>query len=136
MAAGNSAERKGFLAGLLVLIAGVTWLVNAPSMFFEPVTLFPRIAIPVLLTVGFAGCLARVKALAFLGWIGLGCFILLALATAIPGEDYTLGGPNPPNMVSGLYVLLRLLLFLAIAVAIVISFRRLRVPRKNADVSR
>jgi hypothetical protein len=125
MAVDQSRKRNAFIGGLLLLIVGVTCLLNFRSMFYEPLNLWPRIAIPILLAVGFVGSVLRAKSLLLLGWIGSGLFLLIVIGSAIPGEDYRLAGVTAPNMPSGAYVLFRLLFLLAVAVSLMICFRHL-----------
>src|SRR5262249_35819084 len=118
------------LGCLLVLIAATALLLNIPGLFFEPLKLWARIGAPILLAAGFIGALLRNKPLRFIGWAGIACLIVLFLGTLMPGEDYTLGGPNDPPMaaphlVSGAYVVYRLVGFSALSVALIICFHRL-----------
>jgi len=109
-----------------LLVLGMTCILNIPAMFFEPIALGFRIAIPAFLLVGFAGALRRSKPLRFVGWIAIAYGSLYLLAVAAPGEDYTLGySSSGPQFVSGWLVLGRFGLFLALALAMGIVFWRL-----------
>jgi hypothetical protein len=127
-------QRKWLLGVLLVLIAGVTCLLNLQSMFFEPVGPWVRIAIPILLSVGFVGSVLGNKSLRLVGWVAIALCALFLLTGAAPGEDYTLGGPDSPagpspHFVSGWLVLCRVAVFLALVVSLIVCFKSLaRMP--------
>jgi hypothetical protein len=115
------------LSMLLFLTAAATGILNWPPLFYEPLTLAPRVAIPALLLAGYVGVLFRSKLLRLAGWVGIVFFTAIVLVTAIPGEDYVLSAPTPDST-NGWWVLIRFGALMAIAVALMLCMRRLTKP--------
>ncbi len=128
-------EHRSLLFGVFVfLVVIVAVALNLPQLSFEPLKSWVGIAVPALLLLGLLGSAFNSKPLRLAGWIGLGYFVLVVLATAVPGEDYVLGGPKDvevPRQMSGVYVLLRLVLMSMIAIALIICFRKLAGPNPD-----
>jgi hypothetical protein len=116
-------------------VAVVTLTLNLSQLFFfEPLHLWVRIGVPVLLVTGFLGSVLRSKSLRFVGWIGICYFVPYALTGSIPGEDYRFGGPgyppitNAPHLVGWLPIFWRLALMLLLSASLIVCFRKLAVP--------
>jgi len=75
-----------------------------------------------LLLIGFIGALLRMRFLLLVGKISSWIFILYAIADVPDPEDLRMTGTQYP---SGAYVLVRVVLLSALAIALFICFRRL-----------
>ena len=123
MAARNRKQRNLLLGALLFLTAGVTTLLNVPQLFFEPLFMWARVGIPILLVIGLVGTFLELRLLRLAGWMGIGLFVLVVLVTAIPGEDFTFGSSNPPVAVNGWFLFVRLLALVAVALLMAVCFK-------------
>jgi hypothetical protein len=137
MIAAHTKGRRSLLIGFCLLIVSVSVILNVPSLFFEPVHLWFRVALPTVLCLGFVGSIWRVNFLRIVGWIGVAWFTLLVIGTTFPGDDYLSGGPEGPSLtaprfVSERYIEWRFLLLMVLAVVLAILFQRLgKVSAKN-----
>jgi hypothetical protein len=104
-------------------------------MFFGPLNVWPRVAIPALLILGFIGSVFRMKILRFFGWAGIVGFTLLVVITSIKNvDDNILQGTSHgmPNIPTAEVLVPRFVFLITVAVVQIICYRRL--GRKTSDV--
>src|ERR1043165_6873397 len=80
--------RKARYAGALVL-ASVFLSINA--LHFQPLALWIRITVPVILSIGLLGIIIKNTLLRVFGWLGIVLFFIVASAPSLAGEEYVLG---------------------------------------------
>ena len=122
------------IAWSIFQVGVVTLILNTSSLFFTPLYLWPRIITPALLAVGFAGALRGWKWLRFVGWTGIGLFLLIAVGTAIPDEDYRLFGSETPGPIAGEYALGRFALLLQVGISLVANLKLLAKSQDSREV--
>jgi hypothetical protein len=123
----QSNRQRVILVGLLLLVGGVAYLLNSWSLF-PPLYIWIRIAIPLLLLVGFVGGVLRRRPLLIVGRIGGWFFLLVVIRVALPDwDDYWKAGKQIPT---GGYELLRVMFLFALAILVLICLhsRRLQPP--------
>jgi hypothetical protein len=93
----GSRGRTLWIASLLCSSLLASLFLNLPQLFFEPLYVWARVGVPSLLICGFVGSMLSSKVLRFAGWVGVFCFLVIAVAISVPGEDYVLGTPQNPT---------------------------------------
>lgn len=131
MAAASIRVQKWLLGWSLFQIGVVALTLDTPSLFYDPLYLWPRIATPALLLAGLVGALMGQKWMLYAGWAGVGLFLAIVCATAIPGEDYISSGANAPNLISGKYALGKFSLLLGAGISLVVCFGMLAKTLKT-----
>ena len=127
MIAAIDKHRARWLGGYLLPVAAAICEMNIPGFFWEPFALWLRIAIPVLLSVGFVGTLGGSGVLRVVGWIGILAFTVLVTCLTFLSDDYIAEGtpeglPNVPH--AGAFAW-RILLFLASTILLIVCFKRM-----------
>jgi archaellum biogenesis protein FlaJ (TadC family) len=112
---------------LIVSIVLVACVLNLDATFVHDIFLWARVLIPALLFVGLAGLLMANRMLFILASIvacvGIGLFFLVVIITRVPGELSRLeGGSQWPSQT---FLEIRLLLLIALGIAVVVLFARL-----------
>jgi len=116
-------RRRDTWYAISIIIASI--FINADGVQFQPLALWARIIIPVLLVAGFLGNKLQNTLLRIIGWVGIALFCIVASAAALPGEEYVLGHyTNGPPEVGTLHILIRLFVALAITSLLVVSCQR------------
>lgn len=126
------------LGALLLLTGLIACVLNMDSTFVRDVYLWPRLATPTCLFVGFIGAVQRSPGLSrastIVAWVGIGLFILLAILTIIPGE--LIRASENPRGPSGAFSAMRFALLITLGISVAILFRRLRAAWAAFDVDR
>lgn len=104
-------------------------IVNTPILYFEPLYIWPRIAVPGCLTIGLLGKFRNARNLKVIGWIGIIIFLFCGFHMTIPGEDFVSGGETgPPTVepfnISATELLIRLISFMGLTYGLCSSLRR------------
>lgn len=85
--------------GLMFLfICFATFIVNASFFYYDPIHLWVRVTFPIIMIFGMYGTISGGRFFRWLGWLGIGVFILCGLEIVFPGEDYISGGPEGPAL--------------------------------------
>jgi hypothetical protein len=122
-----TAERNRQLSLLFaasLLIVAIT-LLSFPSLFFEQLAPWFRVADQALLALGIVGSFLRSKALRFAGWLGIVMFFVYAVFGSLPSVDHpALDSNGAQRFESWIW---RPSLAIAFYAMLVVSFRRLAV---------
>jgi hypothetical protein len=126
----KSSSRNDLVAFISMIVATAVYL-NLDMIHFQPLSLWAKTLPPMLLFMGAIGTVRDVKALRYVGWLGIALVLVVLVAASFPTEDYVLGGPddNPadlPRTVSHLNSLARVSIGLSITVLLFWLYRRLR----------
>lgn len=106
---------------LSIMIASL--FVNVDILQFQPLVLWVRIMIPLLLVFGYFGNKFQNPPLRIVGWLGIALFFMVASAAALPGEEYVLGHyTNGPPEVGTFTIIIRLLAALTITSFLLVSY--------------
>jgi hypothetical protein len=136
-------KNKLMRIGLAVAICWCIFLLNYSPLYYEPLAPWMSYGVPLLMLAGLLGSIYASKALRIVGWISVCLFALIEVGAVIPGEDYTLGGPNsppglPPHIIPNSILFRRLLLLGGSALLLIIFFYlagRPRMPKPINDTS-
>ena len=131
---GPRTRRRRLLCLLFVLIALVACALNLDTLFINDVQLWDRVVIPTALLVGFAGMLQtnRIVSIAtmVIAWASIGLFIVLVIATLIPGE-MTRPAEYQLNQSTTLLVE-RFVLMMTLGILVAVVFFKLSRQRTNS----
>jgi hypothetical protein len=123
--------RSPFL--IIVCVSGLaaTILMNVTAFQYERPDVWVRLVGPLLLLGGIYGSIRGSRLLRVAGWLGIVLFILCGMQMIIPGEDYMSGGPDgpplaAPRLPNPAETGIRLVVFIAITVALTYGFWRLK----------
>jgi hypothetical protein len=125
MAAVSTKAQTWLLAWSIFQIGVAILVLNSPSLLYGPLDLWARILPPVLLASGIPGALMRWRWMLYAGWAGVGLFLAVVFATAIPPEEFVSGGTNAPHLVSGEYALGKFFLLLSTGISLGVCLRLL-----------
>lgn len=130
-------SKKMALVIVLAGAVGATIVMNATAFQYEPLPMWIRLGVPLLIFCGIYGNVRDSRIFRVLGWAGITLFILFGLLMIIPGEDYMSGGPDGPPLTAPRLpsygeTALRFGVFISVVAAWLYGFRRLRRMRLNA----
>jgi len=123
---------------LFLVICWCIFLLSYSPLYYEPLPAWVSYGVPILMIAGLLGSIFPSRALRITGWISVCLFALTEIGAVIPGEDYTLGGPEsppgpPPHIIPNNVLIRRLLLLGGSALVLAISYYLAR--RSNASKS-
>ncbi len=121
------------IGSYLLLVAVAALEINVPGFFWEPFTIWIRIAVPLLLIAGLSGTFISNRFLRAIGWVGITTFTLFVFCLAFLSDDYIAQGtpesaPNVPH--AGAFAW-RILLYLLTCALLVVCYKRLLSKAKT-----
>lgn len=128
---------KAFFVFLVAALAAAVTQ-NIHGLQFDPLSLQVKILYPSLIFIGLVASLYHSRVFRVSGWLGIALYIWCAFQMIFPGEDYLAGGPDgPPLMAPRLVgtenIALRFVLFMALIVALVVSYIRIGKPPNRTE---